>query len=46
VIAEGVESYEQFMFLKSHNCAEGQGYYFSHPIAAEQAGRLIETANA
>jgi diguanylate cyclase (GGDEF)-like protein/PAS domain S-box-containing protein len=42
VIAEGVETHKQFMFLKSHNCGEGQGYYFSHPVVAEQAGRLIE----
>ena len=37
----GVETDEQFMFLKSHKCTEGQGYYFSHPVVAEQAGRLI-----
>jgi len=42
VIAEGVETREQFLFLKSHKCAEGQGYYFSRPVVAEQAGRLIE----
>ena len=42
VIAEGVETREQFMFLKSHKCDEGQGYYFSYPLGAEQAGKLIE----
>jgi diguanylate cyclase (GGDEF)-like protein/PAS domain S-box-containing protein len=42
VIAEGVETREQFLFLKSHSCAEGQGYYFSRPVVAEQAGRMIE----
>jgi len=41
VIAEGVETREQFMFLKSHKCGEGQGFYFSHPVPAEQAGKLI-----
>ncbi len=45
VIAEGVETYEQFMFLKSHKCGEGQGYYFSHPLVAEQAGKLIGATN-
>jgi diguanylate cyclase (GGDEF)-like protein/PAS domain S-box-containing protein len=45
VIAEGVETRAQFMFLKSHKCAEGQGHYFSHPVVAEEAGRLIEARN-
>ena len=42
VIAEGVETRGQFKFLQSHGCGEGQGYYFSHPVAAEQAGKLLE----
>jgi len=44
VIAEGVETREQFLFLKSHKCNEGQGYYFSHPVVAEQAGKLIQAS--
>jgi EAL domain-containing protein (putative c-di-GMP-specific phosphodiesterase class I) len=43
VIAEGVETRSQFDFLLRHGCSEGQGYYFSHPIAAEQAGSLFKT---
>jgi diguanylate cyclase (GGDEF)-like protein/PAS domain S-box-containing protein len=43
VIAEGVETRAQLKFLQSHGCGEGQGYYFSHPVAAEQAGKLFET---
>jgi len=42
VIAEGVETPEQLKFLQSHECSEGQGYYFSHPVAAGQAGKLLE----
>jgi diguanylate cyclase (GGDEF)-like protein/PAS domain S-box-containing protein len=42
VIAEGVESSAQLKFLQRHGCGEGQGYYFSHPIAAEQAGILLQ----
>jgi diguanylate cyclase (GGDEF)-like protein/PAS domain S-box-containing protein len=42
VIAEGVETRAQLKFLQSHGCGEGQGYYFSHPVAAEQAGKLLE----
>ncbi|MHB8756147.1 MAG: putative bifunctional diguanylate cyclase/phosphodiesterase [Candidatus Acidiferrales bacterium] len=43
VIAEGVETRAQLNFLQRHECGEGQGYYFSHPVAAEQAGKLLET---
>lgn len=42
VIAEGVETLAQLDFLKHHGCGEGQGYYFSRPVAALQAGKLLE----
>lgn len=32
VIAEGVETLEQYNFLKDHDCDYAQGYYFSRPI--------------
>lgn len=32
VVAEGVETEEQFAFLKTHNCKFGQGYLMSKPI--------------
>jgi EAL domain-containing protein (putative c-di-GMP-specific phosphodiesterase class I) len=32
VVAEGVESKEQLLFLQSHNCDIAQGYYFSKPV--------------
>ncbi|SDP88079.1 diguanylate cyclase (GGDEF) domain-containing protein [Rhodoferax sp. OV413] len=35
VIAEGIETREQLVFLQSQNCAEGQGYYFSRPLVAD-----------
>lgn len=41
VIAEGVETREQLNFLQRHGCSEGQGYYFSRPVMAEQAVELF-----
>ena len=43
VIAEGVETRAQLNFLQRHGCGEGQGYYFSRPVVAEEAGKLLET---
>jgi EAL domain-containing protein (putative c-di-GMP-specific phosphodiesterase class I) len=44
VIAEGIETRAQLDFLKSHGCDEGQGYYLSSPVDAEQEGRLLQAA--
>ena len=41
-IAEGVESPEDFAFLKAHGCDEVQGFYFSRPVPAEQFSRLLD----
>ncbi|HEY9527364.1 MAG TPA: EAL domain-containing protein, partial [Anaerolineales bacterium] len=43
VIAEGVETPEQRTFLLAQHCDEGQGYYFSYPIAAEALATLLQT---
>ena len=42
VIAEGVEKKEQELFLKKINCDTVQGYLYSRPVNAEEAGRLLE----
>ena len=43
VIAEGVETAEQVAFLLSRHCDEGQGDFFSPPVAAEAFGALLQT---
>jgi EAL domain-containing protein (putative c-di-GMP-specific phosphodiesterase class I) len=47
VIAGGIETAGQFAFLQSQGCGEGQGFYFSRPVAAEQfAGLLARSEGA
>jgi diguanylate cyclase (GGDEF)-like protein/PAS domain S-box-containing protein len=41
VIAEGVETREQFMRLQAQQCAEGQGHYFHAPVAAGEYAKLL-----
>jgi diguanylate cyclase (GGDEF)-like protein/PAS domain S-box-containing protein len=43
IVAEGIETRDQLSFLQRHRCDEGQGYYFSHPVTAEQAGKLLKS---
>jgi EAL domain-containing protein (putative c-di-GMP-specific phosphodiesterase class I) len=35
-LCEGVETKEQFDFLRSIGCQRAQGYYFSKPLPLEQ----------
>jgi diguanylate cyclase (GGDEF)-like protein/PAS domain S-box-containing protein len=43
VIAEGVEKPGQLAFLKARHCEEGQGYFFSRPLVAEEFAALLAT---
>ncbi|MER2071308.1 MAG: GGDEF domain-containing phosphodiesterase, partial [Psychrobacillus sp.] len=43
VVAEGVESKEQYNALKDMGCDAVQGYYISEPITADQVEKLIRS---
>ena len=40
-IAEGIETAEQLLVLRTLGCELGQGYYFSRPVSAEQVAALL-----
>ena len=44
VIAEGVETEEQYRFLYLNRCDEAQGHLFSRPLPGEEITRLLEGA--
>ena len=44
VVAEGVETRQQFAYLRAENCDEGQGYHFSPPVNAATFERLLSNA--
>ena len=46
VTAEGVETAEQFAFLRSHECDEAQGYYFGRPVCAAEMTRALVRVHA
>ncbi|NOZ79216.1 MAG: EAL domain-containing protein [Acidobacteria bacterium] len=43
VIAEGVETIQQFQLLRGMRCPQGQGFLFSHPVPPEGAEDLIKS---
>ena len=42
VTAEGVETLEQVTRLRSFGCGRGQGFFFSRPLSAADAGALVK----
>lgn len=42
LIAEGVESREQFSYLKDKNCDMMQGYYFSKPLPSKDYAEMMK----
>jgi diguanylate cyclase (GGDEF)-like protein/PAS domain S-box-containing protein len=43
VVAEGVETQQELVFLQAHQCDEAQGYYFSRPVVAQEFARMLKT---
>lgn len=41
-VAEGIETIEQYDFLKEKGCDYAQGFYFSRPVPADDMEKLIE----
>lgn len=41
VVAEGVETRAQQLLLLEQGCPEGQGYYFSRPVPAQEIAHLL-----
>ncbi|MBW4483915.1 MAG: EAL domain-containing protein [Tildeniella torsiva UHER 1998/13D] len=41
VVAEGIETAEQAVYLQAHHCQAGQGYYFSRPLSVADATAFI-----
>jgi len=42
VLAEGIEKEEQLTYLKSQDCHEGQGYYWSKPVGADEMVKIYQ----
>ena len=41
VVAEGIETAEQYLLLRELGCRFGQGYLFARPMPAEQVSTLL-----
>jgi predicted signal transduction protein with EAL and GGDEF domain len=42
VVAEGVETLEELEFLRTHQCDEVQGFYFSRPVPPLRFAELLK----
>ena len=41
VIAEGIETCDQYMLLREMGCRYGQGFYFARPMPASEIARIL-----
>lgn len=44
IVAEGVETQAQKVFLQSHGCDEYQGFFYSEPLLADELAALLDGA--
>ena len=42
VVAEGIETQEQLIYLQKSHCNFGQGYFFNRPLPPQEAEKLLE----
>jgi EAL domain-containing protein (putative c-di-GMP-specific phosphodiesterase class I) len=42
VVAEGIETVEQYQLLKQLGCRFGQGYLFARPLNAETITQMLQ----
>jgi len=42
IVAEGLETHEEMIFLRELGCDEAQGYYFSKPLSAKEYAEVLE----
>ena len=40
-LAEGVETEGEYIFLRSNGCRLAQGFWFAHPVPAEELAGLV-----
>jgi EAL domain-containing protein (putative c-di-GMP-specific phosphodiesterase class I) len=41
IVAEGIETEEQYNIMKSHGAHEGQGFFFAPPVSQQEFGKLL-----
>ena len=46
VVAEGVETHEQWLALKELGCDEVQGYFFSKPVSTDEFTSMLSTGGS
>jgi EAL domain-containing protein (putative c-di-GMP-specific phosphodiesterase class I) len=45
-VAEGVETFEQEVFMRTHGCREAQGFFYSGALPAHEVQRMLNTLPA
>jgi diguanylate cyclase (GGDEF)-like protein len=44
VVAEGIETLDQLIYITDHGCAAAQGYYFARPMPADRVSDYLSMA--